>query len=71
MARKMIDCRDYPSQSNCSLVLIGEEEEVVQAGVEHSASVHGHADSPELRDRIRKGLKDEPGELARKAPQAA
>jgi predicted small metal-binding protein len=53
MARKMADCRRWPSESNCSLVIIGEEEEVIRAGAEHAASVHGHQDTPELREQMR------------------
>jgi predicted small metal-binding protein len=57
--RKVADCRDYPSEMNCSLTIAGEEQEVVRAAAEHAVSVHGHDDSPELREEIRKGLKDE------------
>ncbi|WP_329570076.1 DUF1059 domain-containing protein [Kitasatospora sp. NBC_01266] len=57
--RKVVDCRDFPSETNCSLAISGEEEEVVRAATEHAVSVHGHTDSPELRDQIRAGLKDE------------
>jgi len=53
MARKMADCRRWPSESNCSLVIIGEEEEVVRAAAEHAASVHGHEDTEELRQQVR------------------
>jgi hypothetical protein len=53
MARKMADCRRYPSESNCSLVIIGDEDEVVRAASEHAVSVHGHEDTPQLRDDIR------------------
>jgi hypothetical protein len=49
----MADCRRYPSESNCSLVIIGEEDEVIRAAAEHAASVHGHEDTPELRDQLR------------------
>jgi Protein of unknown function (DUF1059) len=56
MARMMADCRRFPSDSNCSLTIIGEEEEVVVAAAEHSASAHGHEDTPELRDQIRSML---------------
>ena len=59
MARKMADCRRFPSDSNCSLTIIGEEEEVVQAAAEHSVSVHGHEDTPELREQIKGLLEDE------------
>ncbi|QNS06742.1 DUF1059 domain-containing protein [Streptomyces xanthii] len=57
--RKVADCRDFPSEMNCTLTISGEEEEVVRAAAEHAASVHGHTDSPELREMIRGGLKDE------------
>lgn len=57
--RKKIDCRDYPSETHCSLVISGEEEEVVRAASEHAVSVHGHTDGPELRDQIRASLKNE------------
>lgn len=57
--RKVLDCRDQPSDSNCTLMISGEEDEVVRAGAEHAASVHGHQDTPELRDALRSGLKNE------------
>jgi hypothetical protein len=49
----MADCRRYPSEANCSLVIIGEADEVARAAAEHAISVHGHEDSPELREQIR------------------
>ncbi|MEU5240700.1 DUF1059 domain-containing protein [Streptomyces lydicus] len=57
--RKKMDCRDYPSESKCTLVISGEEEEVVRAATDHAVSVHGHEDSPELREQIRTSLKNE------------
>ncbi len=57
--RKVLDCRDQPSDSNCTLMISGEEDEVVRAGAEHAASVHGHENTPELRDAMRAGLKNE------------
>ncbi|URM99435.1 DUF1059 domain-containing protein [Actinomadura madurae] len=57
--RKTADCRDMPSESGCTLTISGEEDEVVRAAAEHAVSVHGHADTPELRDEIRAHLKDE------------
>jgi predicted small metal-binding protein len=56
--RKSIDCRDYPSENNCSLKISGTEEEVLDAAVHHAASVHGHESTPELREQIRSMLKD-------------
>jgi len=57
--RKVADCRDFPSEMNCTLTIAGEEEEVVRAAAEHAASVHSHTDNPELRQQIRTTLKDE------------
>ena len=56
--RKSIDCRDYPSEKNCSLKISGREEEVLDAAVQHASSVHGHENTPELREQIRSMLKD-------------
>ena len=53
MARMMADCRRWPSETNCSLVIIGEEDEVVQAAAEHAASVHGHQNTEEMRAQLR------------------
>ncbi len=52
MTRMMADCRRFPSESNCSLVIIGEEEEVLRAASEHAASVHGHPDTTENREAM-------------------
>jgi predicted small metal-binding protein len=57
--RKSIDCRNYPSDKNCSLKISGTEEEVLEAATQHAISAHGHANSPELRNEIRSMLKDE------------
>jgi predicted small metal-binding protein len=59
MDRVMADCRRFPSESNCSLTIIGDEEEVVRAAAEHAASVHSHADTPELREQIKGMLEPE------------
>ena len=57
--RKSIDCRDYPSEKNCSLKISGTEEEVLDAAVQHAVSAHRHENSRELRDEIKSMLKDE------------
>ena len=58
-ARKSIDCRNYPSDKNCSLKLSGTENEVLDAAVQHAVSAHGHHNSPELRGQLKSMLKDE------------
>ncbi len=50
MSRKMMDCRDFPSESKCTLTIAGEEDEVVRAAVLHAVDVHGHRDTPEFRN---------------------
>ncbi|MGQ4491269.1 DUF1059 domain-containing protein [Streptomyces sp. SAS_281] len=60
MTRKIADCRKYPSETDCSLTIAGEEEEVVRAASEHAVSVHRHTDGPELREQVRATLEDEP-----------
>jgi predicted small metal-binding protein len=57
--RKMVDCRDFPSVKNCTLTIAGEEDEVVRAAVLHAVDVHGHKDTPDFRNEIRRSLKDE------------
>ena len=57
--RKSIDCRDYPSEKNCSLKISGREDEVIDAATQHAISAHGHENTPDLRDQIRSMLKDE------------
>lgn len=59
MARVMADCRRYPSESNCSLTIIGEENEVIDTAAQHAASTHGHEDTPEFREQIREMLEPE------------
>jgi predicted small metal-binding protein len=57
--RKSIDCRDYPSEKNCSLKISGTKQEVLDAAVQHAVSAHGHENLPELRDQIKSMLKEE------------
>lgn len=64
MARKIADCRRFESESNCSLTIIGEEDEVVQAAARHAVDVHGHTDGPDLRSEIRDLLEPESSYVA-------
>jgi uncharacterized protein DUF1059 len=57
--RKSIDCREFPSEKNCSLKISGTEEEVLAAAAQHAVSSHGHQDGPELRGQLRSGLREE------------
>ena len=57
--RKVIDCRQFPAEKPCSIAISGTEEEVISLAVLHAGTVHGHADSAELREQIRSMLADE------------
>jgi predicted small metal-binding protein len=57
--RKMADCRRFASDTSCSLTIIGEEEEVVATAAQHAVTVHGHEDTPEMREQIRGMLESE------------
>jgi predicted small metal-binding protein len=59
MSRKMMDCREFPSDSKCTLTIAGEEEEVLRAATLHAVDVHGHKDTPEFRNELRRAMKDE------------
>ena len=71
MARKVMDCRTMPSETNCSLVIIGEPDEVVRAAAMHAADVHGHEDTPEFREQVRGALEDESAFREREASTPA
>ncbi|MGP6157398.1 MAG: DUF1059 domain-containing protein [Vulcanimicrobiaceae bacterium] len=62
--RKYIDCREFPSESNCSLKISGRENEVLAVAVAHAVAAHGHLESPQLREQLHAALKEETGELA-------
>ena len=56
MTRKYIDCREYPSEVNCTVALCADTEaELLEAAVQHAVRVHKHEDSADFRDQL-KGL---------------
>ncbi len=58
MARMYIDCREYPSDTNCSVSIAADsKKELIDAATQHAVAVHGHKDSPELREQIGKMIK--------------
>lgn len=62
MGRKYIDCREIPSEMNCSIAIAADsEDELVEAAVQHAIAVHSHEDNQELRDMVRQGVKEMEG----------
>jgi predicted small metal-binding protein len=55
MARKYIDCREFPSESKCTVSIAADTEvELLEVAAQHAIAVHGHEDSPQLRVELRK-----------------
>ena len=70
MGRKFVDCREVPSEMNCSVAISADsEDELLEAAVQHAVAVHGHADTPDLRNMIRSVIRD--GTPPVETPQAA
>ena len=47
------DCRDFPSESGCSLTIARQEDEVLDAAVAHAVAADQHQPGPELREVMR------------------
>jgi len=59
MTRKYIDCREFPSDLNCTVALSADtDQELLDAAVQHAVAVHHHVDTPELREQITQLFKE-------------
>jgi predicted small metal-binding protein len=59
MSRKYIDCREFPSQSNCTVAISADsEDELIDAAAQHAAEVHGHQDTPEFRTQLKSAVRE-------------
>ncbi|HZY96004.1 MAG TPA: DUF1059 domain-containing protein [Candidatus Cybelea sp.] len=59
MARKFIDCREYPSEMSCTIAISADSDvELVEAAAQHAIAVHKHADTPELRTTLRSAVRE-------------
>src|SRR5438132_12763913 len=65
--RKVIDCRRFPAEKPCPIVISGTEDDVLGLAVLHATTVHGHQDTPELRYKIRSMLQDQDAATAEAA----
>lgn len=58
MPRMFVDCRDYPSEMNCTVAISADtREELIDAAAQHAVAVHGHEDTPQLRHELAKMIK--------------
>ena len=61
MARKYIDCREFPSETRCSVTIAADSEnELLDVAVQHAVAVHGHQDTQEFRQQLREAIHEGP-----------
>lgn len=59
MGRKYIDCRNVPSETNCTVAISADsEEELMDIAVQHAVAVHGHRDTPEFRQQLKEAIRE-------------
>jgi predicted small metal-binding protein len=59
MTRKYIDCREFPSDMNCTVAMSADtDKELLDAAVQHAVAVHQHQDTPELRTQLKQLFKE-------------
>lgn len=58
MARMYIDCREFPSEMNCTVTIAADtEKELLEIAVQHAVATHGHEDTPEFRRELKEAFK--------------
>ncbi len=59
MARKFIDCREFPSESKCSVTIIADtDKELLDCAVQHAVKTHGHDDTPAFRAQLKEAIRE-------------
>lgn len=72
MSRKYIDCREFPSEANCSIAIAADsEQELLEAAVQHACAVHQHQDTPDLRQQLQMLFREGTPPVERGAPAPA
>src|SRR5207249_943835 len=57
MTRKYIDCREFPSETRCTVTIAADSEnELLDVAVQHAVAVHGHQDTQEFRQQLREAI---------------
>ena len=57
MARKYIDCREMPSEANCTVTIAADsEKELMEVALQHAVAVHGHQDTPQFRQQLKEAV---------------
>ena len=72
MPRQYVDCREFPSDTKCTVAIAADNErELLDAAVQHAVAVHGHTDTPEFRKQLASAIKQGTPPLEAPAQQAA
>jgi predicted small metal-binding protein len=59
MTRMYVDCREFPSEMNCTVTIAADtEKELIEIAVQHAVAAHGHEDTQEFRRELRKAFKE-------------
>lgn len=59
MTRMYVDCREFPSEANCTVTIAADsEKELLEIAVQHAVSIHGHEDTPEFRRELKRAFKE-------------
>ena len=58
MSRRYIDCREFPSEAQCTVAISADsDDELIEAAVQHAVQRHAHQDGPQLRGTLRELIK--------------
>ena len=59
MTRKYIDCREFPSEMNCTVALSADSDnELLADAVQHAVAIHQHQDTPQWRAQLKQLFKE-------------
>jgi predicted small metal-binding protein len=59
MATTVFDCARVPGDT-CSVQIVGERKEVLEAAQHHMASVHNHTNGAQLKKNVANAVKEPP-----------
>ena len=72
MPRQYVDCREFPSDTKCTVAIAADsEKELLEVAVQHAVTVHGHTDTPEFRKQLASLIKQGTPPLEAPAQAAA
>ncbi len=59
MARRYVDCREFPSETKCTVAISADTDaELIEIAVQHAVAVHRHEDTPEFREQLKNAFRE-------------